>query len=302
MSRLQLATLCRALADLGGSYVLLGLAFRLFIRQTTPYLLFGLPAALAALAVARGLDPAGGTFRQHALTILSFAVLQVVAWRYFYFFRDPERRVEPGAAVVAPADGYVVYVRRVEDGNVPLAIKEERRIPLEELTGVPAALTEPVLIGIFMTPMSVHVNRAPIAGTLSEKHDRGGRKLNMLPMSLRTMFGRRPFERGSRHVTENERQTLRIDGADFPVYVTRIADLYVDKIETWKELREPVAQGERIGLIKMGSQTDTLFPLRAGRRRLRVCVRDGEYVYGGQTALARWDDEAGRPPFPSATP
>ena len=47
----------------------------------------------------------------------SFAALFLL-WRFYYFFRDPERRPPPGDDVLAPADGYVVYVHTVRAGEV----------------------------------------------------------------------------------------------------------------------------------------------------------------------------------------
>lgn len=292
MSVAEMGLVARWLADFAWSYVWLGAMFWLFIRQWTPYLWMGMPAAVALSFLAKTWDPGGGSLAIQALRIMGFISLQTISWRYFYFFRDPDRTPAPKAAIVAPADGYVVYLRPVEKGTVPLAIKESRAIALEELLGKTEALESPVLVGIFMTPMSVHVNRAPIAGRVTERHYRPGRHRSMMPMGLRTMLGLRPFERGSDHVLENERETVRLEGEDLFVYITRIADVYVRKIELWKPPGSVVQMGERIGLIKMGSQTDLLFPtVTAQGKRLRVAVREGQYVYAGQTPLAMWESD-----------
>src|SRR5512135_1596137 len=60
------------------------------------------------------------------------------------FFRDPDRIIptDPGA-IVSPADGRVVEVRE------------------ELFEGRPVRR-----VSIFMSPLDVHVNRAPIAGTI----------------------------------------------------------------------------------------------------------------------------------------
>lgn len=295
--RQRLARLLRWVFYLVVSYGWLGCMFWLFLRQLSASfwigalgapLLYGAAKALDRAAFQRGRHPRWRDFAG----VMLFIALQTVAWRYVYFFADPPRRIPPHATLVAPADGWVVYVRRVEAGRVPIAIKEGRSIALTEiLAGAPKQLKDGILVGIFMTPVSVHVNRAPIAGRIVRRDYRPGRPMSsMLPMSLRLMFGRRPYERGSEHIVVNERETLLFEGR-FPVYMTRIADPYVDKIELWKAIGTQVRLGERIGLIRMGSQTDLYMPSEVAGRKLRVLVQEGQYVYGGQTELARLSDE-----------
>lgn len=304
LARRQLARLMRWALYLVVSYGWLGCMFWLFLRQLTASfwigalgapLLYGAAKALDSAAFQQGRHP---RWRDFAGVVL-FIALQTVAWRYIYFFADPPRRIPPRATLVAPADGWVVYVRPVKAGRVPIAIKEGRSIALTEiLARAPKQLGDGILVGIFMTPMSVHVNRAPIAGRIVRRDYRPGRPMSsMLPMSLRLMFGRRPYERGSEHIVVNERETLLFE-ARFPVYLTRIADPYVDKIELWKPVGAQVRLGERIGLIRMGSQTDLYLPAEVGGQRLRVLVHEGQYVYGGQTELARLSGEVQSPRRP----
>ncbi|PID38440.1 MAG: hypothetical protein CSA65_04925 [Proteobacteria bacterium] len=278
------------------SYGWLGCVFWLFLRQITASLVVGVIGSVTLYGLARGLD--GRAFRRprrplltHVVGIMLFIALQAIAWRFLYFFADPERQVPSEATLVSPADGWIVYVRRVEGGKAPVAIKEGRSIELSELLGrSPTRIQGGILVGVFMTPMSVHVNRAPIAGRIAWRHYVRGRPMtSMLPMSLRLMFGQRPYERGSEHIVRNERETLLFEGR-FPVYMTRIADPYVDKIELWKPVGAKVAKGERIGLIRMGSQTDLYVPATVGDQRVEVLVREGQYVFGGSTPILRLID------------
>jgi phosphatidylserine decarboxylase len=289
----SLARVLRWVFYLVVSYGWLGCMFWLFLRQVTAPLIVGALGSVLLYGLARWLD--GQAFRRprrplltHFVGVMLFIALQLVAWRYLYFFADPERTIPRDAALVSPADGWVVYVRRVEGGKAPVAIKEGRSIALSELLGrSPERIRGGILIGIFMTPMSVHVNRAPIAGRIARRHYVRGRSMtSMLPMSLRLMFGQKPYERGSEHIVRNERETLLFEGA-FPVYMTRIADPYVDKIELWKAVGAKVKKGERIGLIRMGSQTDLYVPAKVGDKRVEVLVREGQYVFGGRTAILR---------------
>ena len=68
--------------------------------------------------------------------------LFILAAFCLYFFRDPERHIPAGPVAVSPADGKVV------------AVKQES-----------ATQTR---ISIFLNIFDVHVNRAPIAGTIAE--------------------------------------------------------------------------------------------------------------------------------------
>ncbi|MCM8794199.1 MAG: phosphatidylserine decarboxylase [Candidatus Omnitrophica bacterium] len=284
---------CRLCWYLALSYLWAGLMILLFTRQATLFLwmgtVFSLLFALLCGVSQPGFFRGGRRWAVHFLMTLLLIGVQVAAWRFAYFERDPQRVIPEDPAILAPADGFVVYIRNVEEGRVPLAVKNEHSIRLEEILKMKVPLQESVIIGIFMTPVSVHVNRAPISGVVeSRAYFKGDSLASMLPMGLRTILARKPFESGSRHIIQNERETLLIRG-DFPVVLTRIADRFVDKIVTWKKEGEFVRQGERLGMIKMGSQTDVVFPARVAGRPVRVLVREGQYVYAGSTVLARFE-------------
>ena len=294
VSRSRLGPLCLWVWYLSLSYLWVGLMFLLFIHQATPFLWCGLPASVIFWRLAKTLSPGSfGTFGKWAVHFLCALLLiggQVLIWRYGYFFRDPEREIPSRPAILAPADGFVVYIRPVSGGTVPLAVKNKVPIRLEEIFKMESPLGDSVIVGIFMTPMSVHVNRSPINGVIRDRAYFAGEPMrSMLPMGLRTMFSRRPFEVGSEHILRNERETLLIRG-DFPVLMTRIADPFVNKIVTWKTTGDAVRQGERLGLIKMGSQTDLVFPSRKDGKPVRVYVKEGQYVYAGTTILASFDE------------
>ena len=74
--------------------------------------------------------------------------LSFLAWRFYYFFRDPARKAPPGRVVVSPADGYLLYARRVAGGQVPSPIKKGVPIALEEWVGAVPCEGDGTLIGI----------------------------------------------------------------------------------------------------------------------------------------------------------
>ncbi len=106
----------------------------------------------------------------------------LTVWCY-YFFRDPKRAVPENAGLmVSPADGVVSLIERVA--------------PPEELGMGPEPLMR---VSVFMSVFNCHVNRAPIAGRISEISYRPGKFLNAA------------LDKAS---VDNERNSLRIDMAD----------------------------------------------------------------------------------------
>jgi phosphatidylserine decarboxylase len=167
--------------------------------------------------------------------------LWVLALFCLYFFRDPERRIPEGAVAVSPADGKVVAV--VGEGS------EAQRI------------------GVFMNVFDVHVNRAPIAGTIASVNYQPGR-----------------FRVASRAEAsdQNEQNVVTVEGGDTTVVFKQIAGLIARRIVCTKKPGDTVAAGERIGLIKFGSRVDVLLGAE-----WEIAVRPGMRVSAGSSVIAR---------------
>jgi phosphatidylserine decarboxylase len=194
------------------------------------------------------------------------AATGLLAWR---FYRDPDRvaPAQPGA-VVSPADGEVLYVRRSEGGVVPVSTKHGRDYRLEELTHTPLATEDAVVVGIAMSFLDVHVNRAPIAGTVTlQRHFPG-------------LFG---SLKDPENMLRNERATTVIQQGGNEVAMVQIASRLVRQIASYVREGQPVALGDRVGVIRLGSQVDLVLPLR---NDLEVLVRPGEHVRAGETVVA----------------
>jgi len=158
-----------------------------------------------------------------------------------YFFRDPDRSIPEGPVAVSPADGKVVSIR--SDAGAPTRVS------------------------IFLNIFDVHVNRAPIAGTISKvEYVKGG------------------FQVASREIASlhNERNTVAIDGGGTSVSFAQIAGLIARRIVFSKQTGDQVAKGERVGLIKFGSRVDVFFG-----PEWEIAVKAGERVQGGSSILAR---------------
>jgi phosphatidylserine decarboxylase len=205
-------------------------------------------------------------------------------FRFWFFFRDPERVPPPGGDLLSPADGFVVYVHEVVRGEVPIAIKQRRSIPLVELTGLSGFGERGLLIGVYMTSLDVHVNRAPLHGRIVRAvRTRARRNLAMARMFTNLLVHRRPYETDCEHLVRNERHTIVIEGS-LTVAVTQIADVWASQIICNVREGDTVERGARFGMIRMGSQVD-LYISDAGAVEVACAV--GQHVSAGTTLLAR---------------
>lgn len=168
---------------------------------------------------------------------------------FLWFFRDPQRAIPQGERlIVSPGDGLVTETATI---STPEGARQR--------------------ISIFLSVFDVHVNRAPIAGTVTRVHYQKGQYLNaMNPASA---------ERN-----EQSAITLRGQGADLGLEITfkQIAGLLARRIVCRCVEGQTVDRGERVGLIKFGSRVDVLLPADAALR-----VKVGDRVKGGASVLAQ---------------
>ncbi len=227
--------------------------------------------------------------------IISIFVLAAVMsvlwlyWRFFYFFRDPERVIPRGDNIVSPADGTIVYANIVEEGTLPITIKKGKKIRLEEITKTDIPPGKYCHVGIFMDLFSVHVNRAPIEGKLEFiKHYqlKGIKNLTMDFMGMRKYLKLKPLYKNAAHIWQNERKTIRIDGI-FPIYVVQIADAHVSSIHCWASEGQMMEKGQRYGGIAMGSQVDLIFPYKGN---MEISVKEFDKVRAGETVIAKYSN------------
>jgi phosphatidylserine decarboxylase len=201
------------------------------------------------------------------------AAFGVLAYR---FYRDPERRApERGDIVVSPADGEVIYVRKSVGGRFPQSTKKGRTYELVELTKTPLRDRDAVVVGIAMSFLDVHVNRAPVAGEIRIRKHFPGRFGSLGQPEM---------------VYENERATTVIERPGLQVAVVQIASRLVRQIAGFVDVGDRVTAGQRIGVIRLGSQVDVVLPRRDG---VRVTVEPGQRVRAGESILAEL--ETGQP-------
>ena len=198
-------------------------------------------------------------------------VISAVAALMLYFFRDPERvPPEEDGVILSPADGKVIYVKKVEVENHFVSVKAGTRYPLEELIQTQWPSRGGHLIGIEMNVLDVHVNRAPIGGriALCKKIQGGFPGLGKPNAEVRS-----------------QRAVTLIDDGKISVAVVQIASRFVRGIVSYVKEGQEVALGERIGMIRFGSQVDLAIPDSVA---YAVAVEPGQTVKAGQTVLARF--------------
>ena len=174
-----------------------------------------------------------------------------------YFFRDPERMTPiDDDLVISPADGRVSSIATV--------------MPPEELN----LGSEPMLrISVFMNVFNCHVNRAPMAGTITRVAYRAGKFVNA------------ELDKASH---ENERNGLVIDTKHGAIGVVQIAGLVARRIRCGKYEHGSLDAGERFGLIRFGSRLDVFLPAGAEPR-----VSVGQTAVAGETVLAEFGSAKG---------
>jgi phosphatidylserine decarboxylase len=201
------------------------------------------PEGLPFIAIALLVAVLGAYFSWRA-----FGVLFVLAIFVTAFFRDPLREIPAGEGlVVSPADGKVVGIVPAPKGH-----------PAGDGT---------IQVSIFLSVFDVHINRAPIAGKITEVAYNKGEFLPAFD------------EKAS---LRNEQNRARIEGPDGRVSFTQIAGLIARRIVFRKKLGDVVARGEQVGLIRFGSRTDVFLPEGSN-----LMIKVGDRVSGGSSVIAR---------------
>jgi len=168
---------------------------------------------------------------------------------FLWFFRDPPRDIPQGEGlIVSPADGKLTAIERVMTPS-----------------------GESLRLSIFLSVFNVHVNRAPVSGTLREVRYQKGEFLNAL---------------NPESAEKNEQNLAVVESDDgHEVAFKQIAGLLARRIVFRPKEGERLERGERIGMIKFGSRVDVLMPAYAELR-----VKKGDTVKGGSTVLAHIPD------------
>ena len=209
------------------------------------------------------------------LLALVVAFIQIIvisaATLLFFFFRDPERTPNnESRSILSPADGAVIYIKKIQSGEFPFAKKGEKKIPLETFTQKKLITNQGYQIGIAMNFLNVHVNRNPIQGKIESITRIPGKFLSLRKLSS---------------LLENERVLTIIKSKDTRLGIVQIASRLVRRIVPYVKEGEEVAMGQRIGVIRFGSQVDILIP---EIENLKICVELNQEIKAGLTVVAQY--------------
>jgi phosphatidylserine decarboxylase len=150
--------------------------------------------------------------------------------------------------------------RAIPDGPVAVSPADGKVVHVRALGGGQHR------VSIFLNIFNVHVNRVPVSGKVTAVEYQPGK------------FKMAHLEDAS---TENEQNTVTIDGPAGAVTVRQIAGLIARRIVCDKRAGDTVDKGERFGLIKFGSRVDIFFG-----PEWELAVRPGDKVKGGSSVLA----------------
>ena len=174
-----------------------------------------------------------------------FLIFLILLIFTFYFFRDPERVVPLGDDIlVSPADGLITNISEYKEGK--------------------KSYTK---VSIFLSVFNVHIQRLPLSGQITKIDYIEGKFINAT------------LDKASE---ENERLRLTLKSGSNVIYITQIAGLIARRIICYLKTNERVNQGERYGIIKLGSRVDIEFP-----NSYNLMVSIGQQCIGGETIIAR---------------
>ncbi len=166
------------------------------------------------------------------------------------FFRKPDRTVKNASdeLVLSPCDGKVVVIEKVFEKEF---LKQEV-----------------IQVSVFMSPLNVHINFAPVSGkSVYYKYHPGKYLVAWHPKSSE----------------ENERTTTVFERADGKqILVRQIAGALAKRIVNYTPEGTPVRQGDEFGFIKFGSRVDLFLPLDS-----EVKVNIDDKAVGNRTVIAK---------------
>lgn len=197
----------------------------------------GFPFVLGALAV----------FVILVIFPVKFLIFLALVFGVFclWFFRDPERSIPPFSGImVSPADGKVVEVFETE--------YEGREV---------------TKISIFMNVFNVHVNRMPVAGTVTAVTHKPGKFLAADKPEASY---------------ENEQNIIDISTEYGDMTVKQIAGLVARRTVCYLKEGDSLPIGERLGIIKFSSRVEVSVP-----KGFDISVENGDIVKAGETVIAK---------------
>ncbi|MBI2647241.1 phosphatidylserine decarboxylase family protein [Candidatus Woesearchaeota archaeon] len=169
------------------------------------------------------------------LLIPSLTIIMIVLF-LLNFYRDPQRKIPKGNHIVAPADGRIINIQKVDKKIITIN---------KGIIGKVKLLTKDIndecyVVSIFMSPFDVHINRAPVSGIIKSIKYTNGK-----------FFRAYNFEKS----LQNEKNEIVLQNEKIKVKLIQIAGFLARKIRCYVREKQKVNKGEKIGMIALGSQT-----------------------------------------------
>jgi phosphatidylserine decarboxylase len=200
------------------------------------------------------------------LSTVAGVIILLIGFHKLVFLRDPERTAPKGKVLVSPADGKVIQVLKV---NKKEDLKVDKGLLGKIFTATKDVSSSCYVISIFMNPLDVHYNRAPLAGKIL--------KVTHTPGLFKPVMN---FEAG----LVNEKVEHLIESTEIGKYkVIQIAGFLARRIIPYTKVGEQVKKGEKIGLINLGSQATLIVP-----DTVDIKVSEGEKVIAGESVIATY--------------
>ncbi len=186
------------------------------------------------------------------ISILFFAIGLSLFVFSLWFFRDPSRNVpllaiEDHSIILSPADGKVVEIKEIDETRL-LNCKS-------------------VQISIFLSPLDVHVNRAPISGKVFYAEYFPGKYLVAYHPKASEL---------------NEHTLIGIENEFGKIAFKQIAGIIARRVVSILKVGDIINAGDKIGMMKFGSRMDVIIPVGS-----QIFTKVGNKVKGGETIIAR---------------
>ncbi len=237
-----------------------------------PLTKYGLPEVLvyptAVVAMMAILGLIGAVFLPGWSVVLAEAVLAALLFAVLWFFRDPERHVQADEnTLLAPADGRITDIETAEDNGF---------------------INAPTLrIGIFMSILDSHVNRAPCNVRVEKVTYKRGKYTNAMN------------PRSGRVNESNDLALVRTSSPTDRLILRQISGAIARRIVCQARQGQQLAAGQKFGMIKFGSRTElhvctgpssvTQHAIPNTRYQMKCLVKIGDKVKAGLTPLVRYE-------------
>ncbi len=216
-----------------------------------PFILVSLAVALLSMmAVFYFHKVIGKTYIYYFLIVIT-SISFITCLFMFYFFRDPERDIPAGEGLfVSPADGKIILIKEVYE-------KDYFKADVKE-------------ISIFMSPLNVHVNRAPCDGRVIDVKYSPGKFMAAYKDDASL---------------KNENIAMLLEGNQGKVMVRQVAGFIARRAVCRVSPGDILNRGQRYGIIKFSSRLDVYLP-----KKVEITVKPGDTVRAGESIIAKIKD------------